>query len=228
MSLPACLQIVIRVPWADCSGAVLDVSASSRRFLAAEHEADDEIANTHVHLAVEPTITKEGIRKKLIKHSLGGQKHSIMEKVLKTHEIYEFMALAKYCIKGDKTQIRHNSLSLEETDELAKTWINRTKKLDVDLTKHDIITKETVVISSTYKSEWEKLLAAHEKWPNHNKMNMAEIKRFIKSFYLKDKRPIPREGDTNRYAYSLWALANHKYDYDGVEDADKHQSHYIG
>ena len=225
----ACLQIVLRVPWADCSGAVLDVSASSRRYLATEHEADDEIANTHIHLAIEPNITKEGIRKKLIKHSLGGQKHSIMEKVLKTHEKYEFMALAKYCIKGDKTQIRHNSLSLEETDELARTWVNRTKKLDVDLTKHDIITKETVVIASTtLKSEWDKLLDAYETVPDNKKMNMAELKRWIKCRYLTQRRPIPREGDTNRYAYSLWAIGNNKTCPFTINEAETQAARYIG
>lgn len=224
-----CLQIVFRVSFSDCSGVVQWMLSKGGRIVCAQHEADDEIKTTHCHVAWEPPVTNEAIRKQCITNSLGGQKYSIMEKVLKTHEPYEFMELAKYCIKGDPQQLRETSLTQSEVEELAKQWINRIKKLDVDLTKHDIVSGETVIIQeSSSGTEWEKLMSALKKRPDAQKMTMADIKRWIKSYYLGFKRPIPRNGDLNRYSYSLWAIQNNKTSYEDIFTADSQaEAHMI-
>lgn len=224
-----CLQIVLRVPFSDCSGVIQWMRLKGGRILCAEHEADEDIKSTHCHVAWEPPVTKEAIRKQLITNSLGGQKYSIMEKVLKTHEVYEFTALAKYCIKGDPKQVCETSLTQSEVADLAKQWVNRTKKLDVDLTKHDIITGEIIKESNESSSgtEWEKLMSALKKRPDAQKMNMADIKRWIKSYYLGFKRPIPRNGDLNRYSYSLWAIQNNKTSYEDIFKADAQAETYM-
>jgi len=158
-------------------------------------------------------------------NSLGGTKMSIMTTCHKTGEIYEYTPLAKYCIKGDRTQLRLTTLSEEDIVLLEKQWVNRAKKFD-----HDLNAPETAIVTSRVvspKTEWEKLLKEHQRHARYLDMNMADIKRFIKSFYLKQQKPIPREGDTRRYAYSLWALAQQKTDEIGVVEADGHEIIYM-
>lgn len=224
-----CLQILFRVPFSDCSGVIQWMRLKGGRICCAQHDADEDVKTTHCHVAWEPPVTNEAIRKQCITNSLGGQKYSILEKVVKTHELYEFMELAKYCIKGDPKQVCETSLTQSEVEDLAKKWVNRTKKLDVDLTKHDIITGETIKMQeSSSGTEWEKLMSALRKRPDAQKMNMADIKRWIKSYYLGFKRPIPRNGDLNRYSYSLWAIQNSVTSYEDIFKADEQaDSHMI-
>lgn len=221
-----CLHIVLRVPFSDCSGVIAWMKTKSRRILAGEHAADEEVKNTHVHIAIEPHVTREAIRKQLINNSLGGQKHQIMEKVLKTHETYDFIELSKYILKGFMDNLRATSLSYPETLELAKAWKRHVKHTDFgepDL----VIRDQSLGDNSATKeisggTEWEKLLREYQKRKDHKEMNMKEIKRWVNSYYLQQKKPIPRTGDSNRYAFSLWAIVNDKTKYELQEIVDDH------
>jgi len=57
--------------------------------------------------------------------------------------------------------------------------------------------------------EWDRLLDAFEK-SEYRDLDCVNIKRWIKSQYLKQRKPIPREGDLRRYAYSLYAIVRNK------------------
>lgn len=67
-----------------------------------------------------------------------------MEKVLKTHELYDFMELAKYCIKGDRHQLKETTLTNDEVVQLEKAWVNRVKKYDFGPPETDGVTNVTV------------------------------------------------------------------------------------
>lgn len=226
------LHILLRVPFADCSGVIEWMKTKSGRILCAEHLEDEEITSTHCHVAYETDVSKEAIRKQLIKHSLGGPKHSIMEKVLKTHEPYDFIELTKYCIKGVKSQVRVTSLSHEEVEDLEKQWINRVKKYDFgppDLGT-DVVTNvtiNTVAQQSSGGGQWDTLMAAFKLRKDHKKMTMDDVGRWIKSFYLQQKKPIPRQGDTHRYAYSLYAICQEKTTYEWISVVDSHERLYM-
>lgn len=222
------LHILLRVPFSDCSGVIKWMTTKQGRITCAEHQEDEDISSTHCHVAFETDVSKEAIRKQLIKYSLGGPKHSIMEKVLKTHELYDYIELSKYCIKGDKTQIRVTSLSHEEVEDLEKKWINRVKKYDFgppDMGT-DVVTNVTVN-SATQEisggSQWDILMASFKLRKDHKSMKMDDIRRWIKSFYLQQKKPIPRQGDTNRYAYSLYAICQEKTTYEWISLIDEHE-----
>jgi len=226
------LHILLRVPFADCSGVIQWMKTKSGRILCAEHLEDEEITSTHCHVAYETDVSKEAIRKQLIKHSLEGTKHSRMEKVLKTHELYDFMELAKYCIKGDRHQLKETSLTSEEVIQLEKAWVNRVKKYDFgppDATT-DVVTN-VAVNSATQEisggSQWDILMSAFKSRHDYKKMNMGDIRRWIKSFYLQQKKPIPRQGDTNRYAYSLFAIFQEKTSYEWIPLVDEHEAQFI-
>jgi len=223
-----CLHVVLRVSFSDCSGVIAWMKTKSRRILAGEHAADDEVKNTHVHIALEPTVTREAIRKQLINHSLGGQKHQIMEKVLKTHEPYDFIELSKYILKGFMDNLRATSLSYPETLELAKSWKRHVKHTDFgepdDLKIDPSDNSATTEISGG--TEWDKLLREYQKRKDHKEMNMREIKRWINSYYLQQKKPIPRTGDANRYSFSMWAIVNEKTQYELQELVDEHAENH--
>lgn len=225
-----CLHIVLRVPFSDCSGVITWMKTKSRRILAGEHAADEEVKNTHVHIALEPIVTREAIRKQLINNSLGGQKHQIMEKVLKTHETYDFIELAKYIIKGFTTNLRETSLSHAEVEDLAKAWKRHVKHTDFgepDL----VIRDQSLGDNSATKeisggTEWDKLMASYITRKDFKQLNMREIKRWINSYYLQQKKPIPRTGDSNRYAFSLWAIVQEKTKYELQELVDEHAENH--
>lgn len=75
--------------------------------------------------------------------------------------------------------------------------------------------------------EWKKLLVAFDDYwyedESHRRYNMAQIESWIKSYYLSRSRPIPRAGDSRRYAYSLWAIMNEKVEYRDIATADAHE-----
>ena len=101
------------------------------------------------------------------------------------------------------------------------------KKIDIDLTENIATVADapsvTAVVGST---EWDKLKAAHK---NRGHDTMSEIKRWIKYYYLKQGRCIPREGDTRRYAYSLWTLSQNRIlTEENIVDADRHELLHLG
>lgn len=222
-----CLQILFRVPFSDCSGIVSWMSGVSYRITVGQHDKDDDIKTTHCHIAIEPKVSNEAIRKQIVKANLAGDKYSIMEKVLKTHELYEYRDLVKYIIKGDPLHIKYTTEHNDVILELSKEWINRAKKLDVDLTNtdsvsgHTGITGSNVVVEKENDNVFDKLLKKFEKRVNNTDMTMYQIKKWIKSEYLTKRKCIPREGDTNRYAYSLWSIVNNKQEYDDIDSCER-------
>ena len=76
-------------------------------------------------------------------------------------------------------------------------------------------------------SEWDKLLAAHHKRVGYTEMTMSDIRRWIKSYYLQQRKPIPRDGDTRRYSYSLWAIANASVLEQDIAEADRHEATHM-
>lgn len=76
-------------------------------------------------------------------------------------------------------------------------------------------------------NEFEKLKRAHHKRPGFQDMTMAEIKRWIKSYYLLQGKCIPREGDNRRYSYCLWALAHGNIREEDIAEADRHEATYM-
>jgi len=118
------IQILIRKPFVDCSGFVDWLVAKSGAVVCCQHDADDDIKSTHCHIAVLLPIGNEGIRKQLLKHDLGGSHSSILQKTVKTKVPYDFIELAKYCVKGDSTTVRRTTLGEEMMKDLQAKWVS--------------------------------------------------------------------------------------------------------
>jgi len=207
------------------------MKTKATRYVICQHDADDDVKATHCHAAFEHDLSRTAIEKAYKRYDLSGTDVSIMEKTQKNDDLglprlaYDFDLLAKYCIKGDPHNLRETTLDDQMVTQLAKQWVNRVKKLDVDL-NGPVTESQRSVFNQTSKSEWEKLLYKFEADKGHDTMSMPNIKKWIKSYYLKQRKPIPREGDTKRYAYSLWALAHDKTDLDEITEVDNHAERY--
>lgn len=84
---------------------------------------------------------------------------------------------------------------------------------------------EVTESSPTPKSEWDRLLSSYRN--SGHAGSMINIKRWIKSYYLKQERPIPREGDLRRYAYSLYAIIQNKTSEDDQQVLEETQEVYL-
>lgn len=104
------------------------------------------------------------------------------------------------------------------------------KQLDADLTENiATVASAPSVAAVVGSSEWDKLKASHVRREGYRNMTMEQIKRWIKYYYLSQGRCIPREGDTRRYAYSLWALAHFNVlQEDNIATADNHEMYPPG
>jgi len=67
----------------------------------------------------------------------------------------------------------------------------------------------TNIIETRPQCEFDRLLIAFEK-SEHRELDCVNIKRWIKSYYLKQRKAIPRDGDLKRYAYSMYAIVHNK------------------
>lgn len=225
--MATCLQIVIRLPWQDASGVVTWMKTKAHRLLAAEHLADEDVKNTHIHIAIEPTVTTQAIEKQLAKHNITGNQRSIMTACMKKMDglekaKYEFMALAKYCIKGDKTQIKESTLDEDDHIILEQQWINRVKKYDFGAPE---TTLEAAAWTETERAsartgEFDKLLQAFKNKTDRLQYDITRIRKFVISFYLKQEKPPPRAGDLARYVYALYAIINKNVEEDDIQEVD--------
>lgn len=118
------------------------------------------------------------------------------------------------CKSGD---IRYNTLYT--TEELANhiqagsKYLAKTPPDSVKAAPSVQPTKET------NNDEWSRLLAT---WINLKRPNysMKTIKTWIKCYYLQKMRPIPRSGDLNRFAYSIFAISTNCDTESTIHDAD--------
>lgn len=90
---------------------------------------------------------------------------------------------------------------------------------------------EPALSKHTPKDEWKRLSEGFEEfyYPNKKSLNMPDIARWIKHYYLARFRPIPRTGDLRRYSYSLWAIyVKDDTSMEGVDAADSHEATWFG
>lgn len=117
------------------------------------------------------------------------------------------------CKYGD---VRRNELYTQ--DELDKYIAEGKKYLDTQPPQGGGV--EVCTSKPEHKDEFSKLLAS---WMalKRTSYNMADVKTWIKSYYLKQCKCIPRAGDCNRYAYSIYAISVNADDEECIYDLDR-------
>lgn len=120
------LQVILRKPYAELGELPAWLKEHTHNYLIGEHEADEEIATTHCHILVEGLkVTRESLRKAILKVSPGRGQYAIMSVTEKTKVPYETQPLGNYIVKGYESNAKSSSFTEEQIQVWASTWIHR-------------------------------------------------------------------------------------------------------
>jgi len=113
------LQLVLHIAYDTCRVIADYLQESSTRFVACQHDADEEIATTHTHFSIDWPYSVEALRKQVLKHKLGGKgQYVIMTVTQKGKQPYDYDKLNTYILKGNLATLK-KSKALEQ-DQLTK------------------------------------------------------------------------------------------------------------
>lgn len=90
-----------------------------------EHQADNEIAHTHVHMAIRTTVSQQTLRNKTKEYIMDLRRgnHAIMTKTQKTRLEYDWAKTCIYIIKGNRDHIKYTSLDETSIHQYIDSWI---------------------------------------------------------------------------------------------------------
>jgi len=211
--------IHLRITPADLSGITLEaivavVSGWSDTWAIYQEHED---TNLHYHIGIENVKCSEKTCRNHINDSfqlpknVRGQESKYYALKYDKYKEWDIAYVAK-----DGTQVAYSGYTPEflEVAEMrgALKWPKKIKPRQVDAAA---IPAGTAAASVPKKeSEFERLVEAFELRPNHMDATMEQIKRWINSFYLKQRKCIPRLADSARYAYSIYAIYHEKVEED--------------
>lgn len=175
--------------------SVFDVwSKSCESMVVYEHPQDTSVKTTHCHVLMinSKYATAEQYKRQfheLVKTDLKGQSLWAWE-----HKEYGTpeKGFIRYMSKGKFEPKFVKNFSKEELENARQSW------------------KDTPVTAKEPKSfsEFGSLLESAERAIKKETLsvNMPALICFIKSHYLRQRKAVPRKSDTNRYAYSIYAI----------------------
>jgi len=177
----------------------------------------------HYHIYLETNVTKKTVDNRIHKYlnvpSSGGRGKNSKYFSNKYNE-YTFPS-PEYIVKDGKI-VEYQGYTQEQIDKYETFGRAKYghKNVDVDLNSGELCVQPPQQNTPAPKreSEWDKLLDWYEEQPNYQQMDMVQIRKMIMTYYLKQRKPIPRSGDLGRYTYSLWALGHQKED--SIETCD--------
>jgi len=189
------------MPFVDLSGITQIWAESCEKLIAFQHEADEEIATTHVHfLMINSTYATAEQYKRMFYENV--HTHEFGEERPKGNELWAWkhkdypnpdITYIKYMGKGTLKPLFNKGFTEAEIKYQINQWEER---------EHEVprVSKAT--------SEFGILLAAAETAIKSKRLNisMKDICCFIQSHYLRARKAVPRKSDTNRYAYSIYAI----------------------
>jgi len=118
-------HIVIRLAYTAIITFCNYLDESSVKYIVAQHDADEDIKTTHCHIAVDYEMTKTALQKAMKAANVSGRdKSSVMEKTLKTKELYDYDKLAVYMSKGSPENfMKSKGTSVEAYTAIAAQWV---------------------------------------------------------------------------------------------------------
>lgn len=184
---PTVWQLVVSHPWGDARALTEYLNVKCDRWLASEHEADEEINRTHVHFSlVNYKHTKVSLTKEINKYWHGSDNFGILTMRPKGAGRYDETLLAQYVSKGREDAFSHRGYSYGYTPEQLGKFIdgyhgNQSIVYSKGaLNQDDTNTKERVITKIQYKLKVES--PAQQKVRKHDFVKMC-----IKT--LKEKFP---------------------------------------
>lgn len=119
------LHLIVRKPFSELTEFCVWVKSHTHRCVVGQHDADEEINQTHCHFMIHGLdVTKEGLRKELKKYITDGRKeYALMEKTEVQRLPYDEWILAVYVLKGD---MKHHALSSyieSQVQDIVSAWV---------------------------------------------------------------------------------------------------------
>lgn len=133
------LQLVLHIAYDTCRVIADYLQESSTRYVACQHDADDEITTTHTHFSIDWPYSIEALRKQVLKHKLGGKgQYVIMSVTQKGKEPYDFDKLNTYILKGSLAVYRSSKgVDQDQISTHVAAWITPVAATKVVTTKMD-------------------------------------------------------------------------------------------
>lgn len=208
-----CLQVRITRTYQDVSGVLMSWLDKCEQILAVEHPADGKTKRVHCHiLLVEPSVNNDQLQKPLRKMNLKGNTDFMFSFVVTKGrykgEPYKRDETVKYFIKGRYEVKLNKGFQTEELEELKSSW--------KDSQESDVIPPK----EGREDVEWNYLLHKYE--VSGQELTMIGIRRWIRSDCLSRRKPVPRAGDVNRWAFSIYAITNNKKGMEHQEDLESY------
>lgn len=201
----------------DISGLLLTVP----RYVIAK-EVGTETEKAHYHVYMETDRCEKSLRNDIIKY-------------LQIPKMARGQANTYYCLKVDCYKdpspayvckdgviIDYKGYTEGEIQNYeVKGAVKFNKQCAPDTVQSRLVFVDAKIAPTKQQSEWDKLLCAVYDRSDFKSMTIPDIKRYIKHFYLRQTKPIPRDGDLARYSYSIYAIIQEKTDYADISHVDE-------
>jgi hypothetical protein len=151
------LHVVLRKPYEAIKAFVEWVKDNVSNYLVGEHEADPDINTTHCHILLEGLkVSKEALRKQILKVSPGQGQYVIMEKTQKTRLPYDRNFLGIYILKGKCHTANSTSFDEVQLALWASKWVDtksseKLSKAEKESTIWDVLMNARKLMSKDWK-----------------------------------------------------------------------------
>lgn len=179
----------LSLAYADCSGIISLWSDRASKVSVFEHPSDGNVKRTHCHIGLWGLDCKSEALKRMVPNRGKGNEYWSWKELKEDPGTGTFLS---YCSKGIHTAKFLKNISPVLVDSERSKWVNKVP----DNPK-----------SSIPKSEFERLLNYCEsKYKANDIPSVNVIKCDICYCYLSKRQSVPRTGDLNRYAYSIYII----------------------
>ena len=118
-------HLIVRKPFQELREFADWIQQHTRKFVIGQHDADEDINQTHCHFMINGCdTTLEGLRKELKKTVKEGRKeYAIMTKTETTRVPYDEWMLAVYVLKGDIDNHKLTNYTHEQVLDIVSAWV---------------------------------------------------------------------------------------------------------
>jgi len=188
--------------YADISGNIQLWADRSKRVLVVEHEADDEVATTHVHIALfDCQVQAEALKRMFINPGKGNGFWSFKKWSDESHETLQAIPYSKYLVYTFKGYLRESFSKEYSTAELelfrthwtvfkpAESHLRQTNLIDsqpkTKLTKHGIVSEVVNLVLSEYPA-----LTAEQRKAKLQDLTETQIYKLIRKVLIRENQAL--------------------------------------
>jgi hypothetical protein len=174
------------------------------KYVAAQHDKDEEISRTHVHISiVDLNVTKQSLTKFLNKNDISGSDNfGILTVTQKGKKPYREDLLDEYILKGNKDMvIKYYNTTPEYIQERLSAWIEPGKLHPGKKEKNEDLT------------EWESIKQdAMADLGDMTNISLNDVRKWAMRWYWKRSGRLPHSTSYKRNASSIYYMLTLKFE----------------